>query len=106
MQEIAESSLSANRVPITSYLASHTLSKLDRVLAGITEGQTELRWSDFSDHNLMDIVSARDKYEEERLERKLKDFDWYVDDSSTVTLITGPGRIEMVGGLVQSIKLN
>lgn len=97
MQNIAESSLPANRVPISSYLASHSLSTLERVLAGISQGQMELRWSDFSDSNLMQVIGARDAYEEERIESKLKELKWYIDDSSTVTLITGPGRIEMVG---------
>ena len=97
MQDMAESSLPANRVPVSSFLASQSVINVERVLAGISKGQSDLKWEDISDSNLMDIVHARNRSEEERMGEKLKELNWYVDESNTLLLIIGAGRVEMVG---------
>ena len=96
MQIKAESSLPENRVTVNSYLASHSVAKVERVLAGLSKGLSELRWEDISDSNLMGDVHLRNGMEEQRMEGKLKELDWYIDESNTIQLITGEGRVEMV----------
>ena len=97
MQVESESSFPENRVPVSSYLASSSVAKVERVLAGLNKGQSELRWEDISDSNLIIDVYARCQGEEERMENKLRELRWNIDESNTLLLITGEGRLEMVG---------
>jgi hypothetical protein len=83
--------LHSNRVLADGYLADATFTKIDLLLRSVAP----------TTNYDLDLDQKMQPYvleEENRLEQNLRSVAWEIDDANTLSLVTGPGRIERVGG--------
>lgn len=93
MLQTLTSVLHANRVIADGYLADSTFTKVDLLLRSVTPTNTY-------DLDLDQKMQPYVLEEEKRLEHNLQSVAWEIDDANTLSLITGPGRIERVRYLI------
>jgi hypothetical protein len=82
--------LHSNRVLADGYLADTTLTKIDLLLRSVAPTTSY-------DLDLDQKMQPYVHEEENRLEQNLRSVAWEIDDANTLSLVTGPGRIERVG---------
>jgi hypothetical protein len=82
--------LHSNRVLADGYLADATFTKIDLLLRAVTPTTNY-------DLDLDQKMQPYVREEESRLEQNLRSVAWEIDDANTLSLVTGPGRIERVG---------
>lgn len=81
-----------NRVIFDQYLATWLFLDLDALL----RSTRPLPDNERIDPELSRITAVYTASEEARLEHNMKAVSYYLDTAGTVTLVTGPGRIERV----------
>jgi hypothetical protein len=82
--------LRSNRILADGYLADVTFTKIDLLLRSVTPTTN-------CDQDLDQKMQPYILEEETRLEQNLRSVAWEIDDANTLSLVTGPGRIERVG---------
>ncbi|SJL12357.1 uncharacterized protein ARMOST_15783 [Armillaria ostoyae] len=91
MHTAAEQTLPANRVFVDAFLGAFLFRDLDNLLSGFQEQipyHGTWNWNDWS--KFLPYVQG----EEKRLKDQLEAFQYSIDASDTLLLITGPGRLE------------
>jgi hypothetical protein len=81
--------LHTNRVVVDAYLSDPVFVKLDLLIRSVAPTVNH-------DAELERRMSPYVQREEERMEQNLKAVAFDIDDQNTLSLITGPGRIERV----------
>ena len=81
--------LHSNRVVVDAYLSDPVFSKLDLLIRSVVPPVNH-------DAELERRMSAYVQREEQRMEQNLLAVAFDIDDQNTLSLITGPGRIERV----------
>jgi hypothetical protein len=81
--------LHTNRVVVDAYLSDPVFLKLDLLIRSVVPTINH-------DTELERRMSSYVEQEEHRMEQNLKDVEFDIDDQNTLSLITGPGRIERV----------
>lgn len=84
--------LKENRYHVDNYLRHYAIAGVELVLRS-TKATNEYNLCPELDA----LTEAHASAEEERLRKNLENIHYDMDSASTVTLITGPGRIERVG---------
>ncbi|KAJ3710187.1 hypothetical protein C8R42DRAFT_382910 [Lentinula raphanica] len=79
-----------NRARVDDYLSDQVFNDLEKLLRA-TKSTNRVNGGD---HKLIQYVDAYTTEEESKLEKKLQSIDFELDGTSTVSLVTGPGRIE------------
>jgi len=93
MHEESENVLPLNQVHLyNNYWSNPVFDIIDRLMRSTKPISADY----LADHRLMDLARSYSEMEEKRIEANLDHFKWVIDDSSTLRLITGPGRIERV----------
>ncbi|KZV94080.1 hypothetical protein EXIGLDRAFT_673437 [Exidia glandulosa HHB12029] len=100
MTALAVQVLPRNRARVNKYIWNGALAYLDLLIRDVLSG-----WEDNKeDPNLMSYFEDYAVAEEKRLETNLESFEWNIDASNTLQMITGSGRIERhVFGLVDLV---
>lgn len=96
MHESTKAALPINKAIARGYLASFPVVRLDRILAGVRQGQSDMPTADIHDSMLMQIRGVYDVSRRETLRQMLVKFDYRVDAANTLAIVTGFGRIELV----------
>lgn len=81
--------LHTNRVTVDAYFSDPVFLKLDLLIRSVVPTVNH-------DTELERRMSSYVEQEEHRMEQNLKDVEFDIDDQNTLSLITGPGRIERV----------
>lgn len=81
--------LHTNRVVVDAYFSDPVFLKLDLLIRSVVPTVNH-------DTELERRMSSYVEQEEHRMERNLTDVEFDIDDQNTLSLITGPGRIERV----------
>lgn len=89
MLETLTSVLHSNRFIVDRYLSDSSLTKIDLLVRSVAPTNT---YDPYLDQKMQPYVLE----EEMRLEQNLRSVAWEIDDGNTLSLITGPGRIERV----------
>ncbi len=92
MYDIFPNVLPANREAVARYLQHRVIYKVDKLLRSTRDVSNTLQSSE-----LRRLTEKYTKLEEARLGANLEDVRYEIDGRSTVSIITGPGRIERVG---------
>ena len=82
--------LDVNRTMVKAYLASISMSRVELLL------QSLKGWRGRFNKGVYDKVSQYPQKEEDRIRGSLEAIAYEIDAPSTLSLITGPGRIERV----------
>ncbi|KZV91703.1 hypothetical protein EXIGLDRAFT_719097 [Exidia glandulosa HHB12029] len=88
MNRLAVEVLPCNRARVQKYISSPRLAVVDHLVRSILQLDVE------NDPDLSSHFSDYVAWEERRLEENLVRFQWHVDASNTLSVITGGGRIE------------
>ena len=96
MHEAKDMALPDNRMMINGYLASETIVRVDELLAGVNNGCDSIFRTSSYAMSLIERTTTRIRDEEQRLKDNFENFDFKIDGSDTLSLITGYGRIETV----------
>jgi len=100
MFQMLEHVLPANRGIIDAYLAHDSFWRIELLLRSTRSIKANIAY----DRDLARITDSYAKSEEERLNEKLEMISYELDSTTTVSLITGGGRIEQVSLLSSSVK--
>ena len=90
MGQIALHVLPCNRARVHKYISNPRLAVVDYLIRPLLQRDPETNSEILQ--RFMDYVTS----EEDRLHENLDRFQWKVDASNTLSLITGPGRLERV----------
>lgn len=92
MDRLHKEALKENRYYIDTYLRHYALTGIEHTLRSC---KTSKEYNSICPE-LVSLTEAYTTGEEERLRRNLENIGYDMDSAATVTLITGPGRIERV----------
>lgn len=81
--------LPTNRFVVDGYLSDSSLSKIDLLVRSVSPTNS---YDPDLDQKMQPYVLE----EEHRMEQNLRSVAWEIDDANTLSLVTGPGRIERV----------
>lgn len=95
MYECREGILLANRQLVANFVSSRQVSWVEDFLSGLrsvsdfdsTDWESDVMFAKFKDYVIEN---------EQRIERKLRDFSYYIDEANTLSLVAGDGRPEKV----------
>ncbi|KAF9447894.1 hypothetical protein P691DRAFT_705890 [Macrolepiota fuliginosa MF-IS2] len=90
MDKLHQNVLKENRYYVDTYLRHYAITGIELVLRSV---KTSKEYPQVC-HELVSLTEAYAGGEEERLRKNLENIGYDMDSAATVTLITGPGRIE------------
>ncbi|KAJ7124548.1 hypothetical protein C8R44DRAFT_704054 [Mycena epipterygia] len=80
----------ANRKAVDKYLGGESIQKVELLLRSTRSAPADL----YDDPRLTEIADAFQNEQDSKLEERLSGVEYELDDTTTVRLVTGPGRIE------------
>jgi hypothetical protein len=92
MMTLTENVHPSNQRYVHEYFTHDTFNRIELLLRSTKPASHDIR----GDPQLMKLTGAYTDFEEERLEERLKGVAYEIDAVSTVSLLTGPGKIEKV----------